>query len=168
MAEKEEKAVLIAISPKELLKIVNGDKTIEVRLSAPKREFPIDVYVYCSKGKEDMSDYGAWWLSWHRKSKNLPPLEEYAIQGKIVARFVLLKTEKFADGTRPMSDYKRILDKVCMSVEQAVAYRKGKPLFAWYIDEFEILEKPIELPDLKGRRVCDKYHPKSWKYIEVE
>ena len=45
------KAVLISIRPKWCEKIVNGEKTIEVRKTRPKLETPFKVYVYCTLPK---------------------------------------------------------------------------------------------------------------------
>lgn len=45
------KAILISIRPEWVAKILNGEKTIEIRKNMPKCELPIDVYIYCSKGK---------------------------------------------------------------------------------------------------------------------
>lgn len=44
------KSVLISIKPKWVEKIVNGEKTIEVRGTAPK-EVPFKAYIYCTKDK---------------------------------------------------------------------------------------------------------------------
>ena len=44
------KAILISIRPEWVEKILNGEKTIEIRRNMPKCDLPIDVYIYCSKG----------------------------------------------------------------------------------------------------------------------
>ena len=44
------KSVLISIRPKWVEKIANGQKTIEVRKTAPK-EVPFKGYIYCTKDK---------------------------------------------------------------------------------------------------------------------
>lgn len=46
------KAVLISIQPKWVEKIANGEKTIEVRKTAPK-QVPFKCYIYCTKGTPD-------------------------------------------------------------------------------------------------------------------
>lgn len=46
------KAILMSIQPKWCEKIVNGEKTIEVRKTRPKLEPPFKCYIYCTKGKE--------------------------------------------------------------------------------------------------------------------
>lgn len=45
------KAVMISIQPKWVEKIANGEKTIEVRKTAPK-EVPFKAYIYCTKEKK--------------------------------------------------------------------------------------------------------------------
>lgn len=40
------KAVMLSIRPKWCEKIVNGDKTIEVRKTRPKMETPFKCYIY--------------------------------------------------------------------------------------------------------------------------
>ena len=45
------KAILISIKPEWVEKILNGEKTIEIRKTMPNCELPIDVYIYCTKEK---------------------------------------------------------------------------------------------------------------------
>ena len=45
------KAVMISIRPKWVEKIANGEKTIEVRKSAPQ-EVPFKAYIYATKAKK--------------------------------------------------------------------------------------------------------------------
>lgn len=56
------KQILISIKPEWCEKIFNGEKTIEVRKSAPKLEPPFKVFVYMTKSKDKLTqfynDYG--------------------------------------------------------------------------------------------------------------
>ena len=45
------KSILISIRPEWVAKILNGEKTIEIRKTAPKCDLPIDVYIYCTNGR---------------------------------------------------------------------------------------------------------------------
>ena len=45
------KAVMLSIRPKWCEKIVNGNKTIEVRKTRPKMNTPFKCYIYCTKDK---------------------------------------------------------------------------------------------------------------------
>lgn len=47
------KAVMISIRPKWCEKIVNGEKTIEVRKTRPKLETPFKCYIYETQGRTD-------------------------------------------------------------------------------------------------------------------
>ena len=47
------KSVLISIQPKWVEKIVKGEKTIEVRKTAPQ-EVPFKAYIYCTKEKKQV------------------------------------------------------------------------------------------------------------------
>lgn len=41
----------MSVKPQYLEKILNGEKTVEIRKSIPNCVLPIDVYLYCTKGK---------------------------------------------------------------------------------------------------------------------
>ena len=43
------KKILISIQPQWVEKILNGEKTIEIRKTMPKCELPVKVYIYCTK-----------------------------------------------------------------------------------------------------------------------
>lgn len=43
------KAVLISIRPEWVKKILDGEKTLEVRKNRPNMETPFKVYIYCTK-----------------------------------------------------------------------------------------------------------------------
>ena len=42
------KAVMLSIRPKWCEKIVNGEKTIEIRKTRPKLQTPFKCYIYCT------------------------------------------------------------------------------------------------------------------------
>lgn len=78
------RSILISIKPKWVAKILKGEKTIEIRTTAPKCALPIDVYIYCTKTIKPSSDY-----EWGEFTfDDLPKL------GKVVAKFTLRKVEK--------------------------------------------------------------------------
>ena len=51
------RAVLISIRPKWCEKIINGDKTIEVRKTRPKLDTPFKCYIYCTLPKYPHEDF---------------------------------------------------------------------------------------------------------------
>lgn len=46
------KSILISIKPEYVEKILNGEKTIEIRKTKPNIELPCKVYIYCTKPKK--------------------------------------------------------------------------------------------------------------------
>lgn len=51
------KAVMLSIRPKWCEKIINGEKTIEVRKTRPKLQTPYKCYIYCTKPKREYEDF---------------------------------------------------------------------------------------------------------------
>lgn len=51
------RAVMLSIRPKWCEMIASGNKTIEVRKTAPKIETPFKCYIYCTKPKFDHEDF---------------------------------------------------------------------------------------------------------------
>jgi len=45
------KSIILSVRPEWVAKILNGEKTIEIRRNAPKCDLPIDVYIYCTKAE---------------------------------------------------------------------------------------------------------------------
>lgn len=43
------KEILLSVKPKHLVKILNGEKTLEIRKTIPKCELPCRVWLYCTK-----------------------------------------------------------------------------------------------------------------------
>lgn len=168
------KAILISIKPKWVAKILNGEKTIEVRKSKPNVDLPIDVYVYCTKDKKvDTILY--------RPYKSLEC--SYRIQGKVVAKFTLNKVEEIKHdryseqgiyyGTHLLGE--PVLEKLsCLELKEIDNYLKGKNGYAWYISNLVIFDKPEELSEFST--IVRPYNkptyrltkaPQSWQFIET-
>ena len=43
------RSMLVSLSPKECVNLLNGDLSILIRKIKPKCDLPIDVYIYCTK-----------------------------------------------------------------------------------------------------------------------
>ena len=164
------KAVLISIQPKWVAKIANGEKTIEVRKSAPKCEVPFKCYI-CETETPWVDEDGHF---------------IYKGRGQVIGEFVCDNVEWLS---------MRDCDKACMTLKEAVDYGKGKKLYAWHISDLKIYDKPKELRefytiDESGNDCCIAcvYHetpieempcrtctgerrylyrpPQSWQYVE--
>ena len=144
------KGVLISIRPKWVEKIASGEKTIEVRKTAPK-EVPFKAYIYCTKDKYewlyrvDNNGYGKP-QSWH---------------GKVIGEFVCDKVYKWECKNRleilesfPIwrASYMLFVDdlkKTCLTYDELEEYGKGKTLYGWHISDLKIYDEPKELGEFK-------------------
>lgn len=147
------KSILISIKPKYVAKILNREKTIEVR-----KKFPIDyvgwVYIYCTKednlccirkisrdryicGKDfDIRDF--------------PNLSSgYEGKGKVVARFWCDKVDNFYDFDDDLCE------QACLDRGKILDYLGNKNGYAIHITKLEIFNYPEELS--KFRKYCDKH-----------
>lgn len=170
------KAIMISIKPKWVVKILNGEKTIEIRKTCPKCDLPIDVYIYCTKIKE--ASYVA--------NK----------EGKVVAKFTLNRVEEILSAKTigvPICFTKSLLEKdlciaTCLTPYDFDNYLGDKLGYAWHISNLEIFDKPKELSEFRkigkqckyqGRdSYCDYCShcdcigdeltkaPQSWGYVE--
>lgn len=125
------KAILMSIQPKWCEKIVNGEKTIEVRKTRPKLETPFKVYIYCTKGKEVLVTNKL--VSWTKEVIGefvCDMIEEFQIKGALGVRF-----KRFT-----------ALYETCLKVKEMRDYAGNSPiLYGWHISELKIYDKPKEL-----------------------
>jgi predicted transcriptional regulator len=140
------KSIILSVQPKWLEKILNGEKTIEIRKTNPKCELPIDVYLRCSKGKPYIvASYSGVVENekpYYVDVRFMPPVISEFINGKVVAKFTLNKVEKIPFD---YDEHIRIYDKCCIDMEELISYSKSKTLYAWHIDNLIIFDKPKEL-----------------------
>lgn len=146
------RAILMSIKPRFVAKILNKEKTIEIRKSYPKCELPIQVYIYCTK------------------SNYLGYISKRYI-GKVVAKFTLNKVEELPNelsirlaGKILWKYMNEIYEKSCLTDLELLDYLNGKIGYAWHISNLEIFDRPLPLQpyfDLKRP-------PESWCYIESE
>lgn len=181
------KAIMISIKPEFVEKILNGEKTIEIRKTMSKCKLPCKVYIYCTKGKYE---------------QYTPPLSDtnyehafgYVMNGKVVAEFTLKQVEKINccavpymksnnlgyghfidDGVYQLKDKDGIVferndnsietmlknkdfEKMKLSPLDVYKYISGYGVFyAWHIDELKIYDKPKELSEFRKDLDCDDY-----------
>ena len=175
------KSVLISIRPKWTEKIANGEKTIEVRKSAPK-EVPFKCYIYETQGQYVKFIHGA-----HTKYG-------YGC-GKVIGEFVCDKVEKLEEHIEQGGLYYILSDTFNEQAQldnwELHDYGKGKTLYGWHISDLKIYDKPKELSEFRKPcpygdlpcwicPSCDKDEndnliqcfntvsrpPQSWQYIE--
>lgn len=159
-------AILMSIRPEWVAKILDGEKTIEIRKTAPKCGLPVDVYIYCTKQIPSFT------------IANTPagimclypyfPDGESKFGGKVVAKFRLsyVSVPPIAEiNGKPvkMEWHDNFLRDACLTWEQFISYCGNKFVYAWEISDLVIFDKPKELSEFGVNRV-----PQSWQYLEVK
>ncbi len=155
------KSILLSVKPEYACKILNGEKTLEIRKSVPKG-FVGWVNVYVTKGKpylaEIRNNYD------NKISYGLSRQIKDDFNGKVVARFWFDESKTiffdkmcgitvYGEPADEYSDQYYItvgeLEKARLSYEELTDYGKGKPLYAWQIKKLEIFDKPKELGEFR-------------------
>lgn len=182
------KAVMISIQPKWVEKIANGEKTIEVRKTAPK-EVPFKAYIYATRpkkfykcgavstsdellwlanGKVEMGDGFKFWADG----------DEYqCLNGRIIGEFICDKVypiknrgSSFSVADEEQSVTNEIARQSCLYYDDMVSYFGNKDGVGWHISDLKIYDRPRELSEFGkvgfGHEVPLKRPPQSWQYIE--
>ena len=179
------KSVLISIRPQWVEKIVKGEKTIEVRKSAPKCEEPFKAYIYesrngghrCKHCNEKDSCY-----SYAPKNVGC-----YNGSGKVIGEFICNNASELDYVYYWNNGYEF---ETCLTYRQVADYGKGKTLYGWHISDLKIYDKPKELSEFYTKKKCNSCNksgyestacmydedckvpmsitraPQSWQYIE--
>lgn len=164
------KAILISIKPKWVAKILNGEKTIEVRKNkalASAIQKLIDeygyaeIYVYCSKD-EYLYRTNKGYIASKKPlavGKGTEYTFAYSDEGKVLFKFRCYKVEEktpFEEFESPFGmAYKLTGDKVaccykaCLSYNEYNHYLKGKNGYAIHISDLEIFYRPKELSEFR-------------------
>ncbi len=154
------KAILISIKPKYVAKILNGEKTIEIRKTMPKCDLPIDVYIYCTKEESLIYEDGYDWKGDYVNYKyyaDYKGMEDDIGSGKIVAKFTLNKVEEIVDyGSQYLinKDYphtNEVARNSCLYFTDLKNYLKGKNGYAFHISNLVIFDRPKELSEFYGK-----------------
>lgn len=184
------KSIMISIKPEWVAKILNGDKTIEIRKTMPKCELPCKVYIYCTKQGRPLvygdvrcsGGYTERYTQTYNWSKKDDDRIWGNLQGKVVAEFTLNKVTEHKRNFIDLEDDECYNFKVCDAKNAGFdtdiltlcdfdnfveGYGKGKPLYAWHIDDLKIYDEPRKLGEFICRKPL-KRPPQSWCYIEED
>lgn len=166
------KAVMISIRPEWCEKILNKEKTVEIRKTKPKIETPFKCYIYCTKPRravyhngypccyeDDLAVLDKAYRGGSKKYGNpwgfLSENEEI-LTGKVVAEFTCEHiSEYYRPGTSVVYEYLSRLS--CVPLDQMAEYANGKNLFGWHISNLKIYRQPKSLSD---------FH--AWGYNETK
>lgn len=145
------RAILISIRPQWVEKILNGEKTIEIRKTKPNIKLPCKVYIYCTMpNKKENRKPHSWEIVWLKR---------------VVAEFTLNKIDKF-DSAYSEWAYSVAPEGSEMPISETqfiqMAEQKGKLdcndllkyfgdedyiAYMWHIDNLKIYDKPKELSE---------------------
>jgi len=174
------KTIIISIQPKWVEKIASGEKTIEVRKTAPK-EAPFKALIYCTKNQPI--------LQYFYNFKTYKTISEdtyygrgqsinYGLEGngKVVDEFICDKVDFILNcGSRfkiknveDIAYTNKIAAGSCLDFDDMEKYFKGKTQgFALHISDLKIYDKPKELPEFKNLKGEPLKRPfQSWGYVE--
>lgn len=171
------KSILISIQPQWVEKILNGEKTIEIRKTMPKCELPCKVYIYCTNGNMlyDLSKCGVNDLEQKVKEKknkrfvlsglksnNITKSSVAFANRKIVAEFTLKNIVKFdIENLIFMGKEQELMQKSCMGGLSLRKYLGNKIGYSWGINDLKIYNKPLSLINFGIIKP-----PQSWCYVE--
>lgn len=174
------KAVMLSIRPKWCEKIVNGEKTIEVRKTCPKLQTPFKCYIYCTMDHPYIS------VSCGKLDKlNYRTNTVGRCNGKIIGEFTCDRIYELAPLNHAPDDVEK---QACLTREEIVKYLKGTG-YGWHISDLLIYDQPRELSEFRRScpndlycEACAMYSnngicnngalplcrpPQSWCYVET-
>lgn len=145
------KSILLSIRSEWVCKILNGEKTIEVRKKFPK-DYVGWVYIYCTKDRKhaDLINRGGF------------------LTGMVVARFYCDRVEEITcrkcwgewESYTETLGFSEISQASCLKNREIVHYLKGKNGYAIHISKLEVFDKPKELSEF--------YKPCKYKNIKCK
>lgn len=176
------KAVMMSIRPEWCEKILNGEKTIEVRKSMPNIDAPFKCYVYCTGGKTIVRHWNGSIRFDRRRDAGCG--RSAILNRNVIAEFTCNNISRidFYDLCRE-KDLAYQIEGTCLSIEQIRDYagwnESVKPwgsndLYLWSIADTKCYLSPLPVKFFpKPYKSIEKYHqylkraPQSWCYVEA-
>ena len=190
-------AVLISIRPEWCEKIINGQKTIEVRKTRPKMNPPFKCYIYCTQSADML-----WILKERERSLHPDKIADvfkaakcggaYRGNGKVIGEFTCNRVTNLFSNSRFWLDEDDVLH-TCLSAAEMRKYANGvNGLYGWHISNLKIYDTPKELIEFHTWKKCKSCNksgyestaciydenciipaaitkaPQSWCYVEEE
>lgn len=174
------KAVLLSIRPEWCKKILDREKTVEVRRTRPVHGTPFKVYIYCTLAGSDSlfidvlnRDVAEWNRGgWPEK------------KGRVIGEFICDDIRRIGPEYCVIKeDIESAIAGSCLTVSQVkdyagwksgLSYADLKDLYSWHISDLKIYDQPRELRGFTGlqstrfgmRSVKITCPPQSWRYVE--
>ena len=161
------KAVMLSIRPKWCEKIVNGEKTIEVRKTKPKLETPFKCYIYCTMDHPYIS------VSCGELDKlNYRTNTVGRCNGKVIGEFTcdrIFPINIFDNGSIQNWLFEH-MERSCLTYEEIADYiGNGKTGHGWHISDLKIYDAPKDLNEfwLPPELYCEKERCGGCPYDQV-
>ena len=156
--------IILSIHPNWVQKIISGEKTIEIRKTAPAVATPFRCLIYMTKERY-RGDMAA--IALNRNTKHFFDGEQ-----RVVAQFTCYGVERFdlpypAYWPEYKASYQYILDGSRLSYDDLHRYAGSRPLFAWHIDDLKVFESPKLISDFCRNGNPIKRPPHSWCYCDL-
>ena len=168
---------MISIRPKWCEKIVNGDKTIEVRKTRPKMDTPFKCYIYCTKDKHlaFMQNRFGTKLIACMDAETAIPVGGAVGNGKIIGEFTCdriyeLETKAHGgsyyvkDEDQPTTNF--VARQSCLDLKDMHDYLHAQKGYGWHITDLRIYDAPRELSEFW--RSCPEYSELSTNCLLCE
>lgn len=161
------KSVLISTRPKWCDLTASGEKTIEVRKTAPK-EVPFKGYIYATRPKKyykcgafSTSDELLWLANGEVEMGNgfkfWADGDEYqCLNGRIIGEYICDNVDEYTF-SHYEAEYRVTHAEqkgMCLNQPELILYGKGKTLYGWHISDLKIYDKPRELSEFAT--LCNK------------
>lgn len=163
--------ILMSIQPKWCEKIINGEKTIEVRKTAPK-EVPFKVYIYCTKEEPNLyipAEFNCFPLD--EASQPYFAKEPFVVEvdnlanGKVIGEFICDYVEKEAVAFTEMGNLGRLYHCRLSLAELKKYAGERTSLYYWHISALKVYDKPKELSDFYSIKQCKpEYSPFGYQW----
>lgn len=167
--------ILMSIHPKWCEKIFSGEKTIEVRKTAPKP--PFKVVIYCTKAKNTLyrTANGNYAMAGYEVKGDIITLyceKEMTLtkfNGKVIGEFICDETDtyQYEDSRQLMlgtyHNKELLLYETCLTSQELDNYAKGKVVKLLHITSPRLYDKPSELGEFKSYKPIRKYTTKKAK-----
>lgn len=172
------RAVMLSVRPEWCEKILNGEKTVEIRKSCPAHGTPFKVYIYCTLAGSDSlfmdvlnRDVAAWNRGgWPEK------------KGRVIGEFVCDDVRRIGPECCVIrEDIEAAIAGSCLTIQQVkdyagwksgMNYANLKDLYGWHISNLKIYHDPCSLDkfhrfdfqsmngtDVCGNDSCEHYVP---------
>lgn len=150
------KAVLISIRPEWVKKILDGEKTLEVRKTRPNMETPFKVYIYCTAGNLSYKVNGGMVCN---VSGGKIAVGEFTCDNIATYNYDYCPHPEIGmdydcgDSWWEIDD--EDLKSACLSEKEFRYYAFGrKEMYGWHISDLKIYETPKELTEFHTWKKC--------------